>query len=313
MSAAIVLAVPYPEIDAAAPFAAAFQARGMAWAARAVSVGALAGIVTSTMSGLLSQSRLLLVLGRERLLPAWLARVAAGSGAPVNATLVTGAAAGLMALTVEIQLLAEMVSAGTLYVFWAVTCGVVFRRCHRAGEPGGARVLRRLGALTAASAALSLSYTYGAPWAAVAGAGAGWAGAAAAVAAMPTVWAPEKFAVPLFPATPVLGVLFTIHLLCSLGWPAYVRFAVWMAAGAAVYGLYGARSAQAEEDLAEARFRAQLDGSEDGENGGGGGEVELLQRAPLRALGPERPVPSGAGDGDGAALLPRDGAASSRV
>lgn len=44
--------------------------------------------------------------------------------------------------------------------------------------------------------------------------------------------------------TPALGLLFTVHLICSLGWPAYVRFGVWMAAGLLVYALSGVHGAE---------------------------------------------------------------------
>lgn len=54
-----------------------------------------AGIVTSTMTGLLSQARLYVVLGRQCLLPSWLARVHKTRGTPVQATLVTAVFAGI--------------------------------------------------------------------------------------------------------------------------------------------------------------------------------------------------------------------------
>lgn len=47
--------------------------------------------------------------------------------------------------------------------------------------------------------------------------------------------------------TPALGLLFTVHLIGSLGWPAYVRFGVWMAAGLLVYALFGVHGAEERE------------------------------------------------------------------
>ena len=55
-----------------------------------------------------------MVLGREGLLPEPLATVSAHTGTPVRATLVAGAAAAALALLVDIGVLAEMVSIGTL-------------------------------------------------------------------------------------------------------------------------------------------------------------------------------------------------------
>lgn len=64
---------------------------------------------------------------------------------------------------------------------------------------------------------------------------------------LPVQHVPQRFQVPLFPFTPALGILFTIYLVCSLGWPAYVRFGAWMVAGLAVYALYGVHGAEQRE------------------------------------------------------------------
>jgi APA family basic amino acid/polyamine antiporter len=93
-----------------------------------------AGIVTSVMTGLLGQSRLLVVLGRERLLPASLAAVNERTGTPIRATLLTGGLAAALALVLDIGMLAELVSIGTLYVFLMVCAGTIFNRCHQPGS-----------------------------------------------------------------------------------------------------------------------------------------------------------------------------------
>lgn len=128
MSTTIVLMVPYNQIDVNAPFAAAFMHVGMGWVAKIVSFGALMGIVASTMTGLLSHARLLVVLGRQHLLPPMLGAVNQWSKTPLAATIVTGLGAGLLGLVLDIHLLAELVSIGTLYVFYVVCAGVVYRR-----------------------------------------------------------------------------------------------------------------------------------------------------------------------------------------
>ena len=53
-----------------------------------------AGIVTSALASLLGQSRLYVVLGRERLLPSGLAKVHAVRATPVNATVLAACTAG---------------------------------------------------------------------------------------------------------------------------------------------------------------------------------------------------------------------------
>jgi APA family basic amino acid/polyamine antiporter len=294
MAACLALAAPAATIDVAAPFAALFVAHGKPLVARVVALGAATGIVTSTLTGILSAARLFVVLGREALLPRSLARVHARTQTPLTATLLTGALTGAVALLVDIGTLAELVSVGTLYVFWAVCCGVAFRRLHQPGRGPGARPpLAALAALSAAALAAGLAFAHGAPWPVLAALLVVWAAAAAALALMPVLRAPAGFATPLFPAAPAAGALCTLFLVGSLRWLAFARFALWLLTGAAVYALYGAAGAEALE--AEAWRRARAAGEAEGaaEEAGGGGALELA------ALAPERP----AGEGDAAPLL----------
>jgi APA family basic amino acid/polyamine antiporter len=83
------------------------------------------------MTGLLGQSRLLVVLGRERLLPARLSEVSERTGTPIYATLLTGSMAAALAFVLDIGVLAELVSIGTLYVFLTVNAGTLYNRYHQ--------------------------------------------------------------------------------------------------------------------------------------------------------------------------------------
>ena len=55
-----------------------------------------------------------MVMARDGLLPEWFARVHPKLGTPANATAFTGITTGLLALLVDIDILAELVSIGTL-------------------------------------------------------------------------------------------------------------------------------------------------------------------------------------------------------
>ena len=48
-----------------------------------------------------------------------------------------------------------------------------------------------------------------------------------------------KFALPFQPLVSGFGVLFTVHLIVTLGTTAYIRFLVWQALAVAVYFIYG--------------------------------------------------------------------------
>ncbi|MFJ8449911.1 amino acid permease [[Kitasatospora] papulosa] len=49
----------------------------------------------------------------------------------------------------------------------------------------------------------------------------------------------RSFRVPLYPASPVLGVGFCLYLMYGTGWTTWVQFVVFLAVGALVYALYG--------------------------------------------------------------------------
>ncbi|KAL4458687.1 hypothetical protein ABPG75_013552 [Micractinium tetrahymenae] len=268
MALCIVLMVPYQQIDINAPFSAAFLQAGMAWAAKIVSLGAVLGIVTSTMTGLLGQSRLLVVLGRERLLPPPLAEVSERTGTPIRATLVTGGLAAALAFVLDIGILAELVSIGTLYVFLMVCSGVLYMRYHQPGSGSSPiPILAALAGLVLTAIGFSVAFTFGASWGIVLVFLLLFAVAMASLLALPIRHTPERFQAPLFPFTPACGIGFTILLTASLGWPAYVRFGAWMLAGLAVYALYGVHGTeqrelehQRERELAT-RQAAQANGS----------------------------------------------------
>ena len=125
MASTMVLMQPYTDIDIAAPYKSAFLAQGKRLAAFVVSAGAVCGITTSTMTGLLANARLLAVLGRKRYLPAGLATIHGATATPVVATVLTGCAAGTLAFLIDISVLTELVSAATLAIFTVVNCAAL--------------------------------------------------------------------------------------------------------------------------------------------------------------------------------------------
>ncbi|WNF01253.1 amino acid permease [Streptomyces luomodiensis] len=53
---------------------------------------------------------------------------------------------------------------------------------------------------------------------------------------------PRAFRTPLVPLVPAIGIAFSVWLISNLDWVTWVRFAVWMALGLIVYGLFGYRN-----------------------------------------------------------------------
>ncbi|GLC37891.1 hypothetical protein PLESTM_000660300 [Pleodorina starrii] len=244
----------YTTIDLNAPFAVAFSKVGMEWAQRLVAAGALTGIITSLLGSLLGQARIYVTLGRQALAPAWLARVHPVRRTPTNATLVTMFTAGFLALFIDIELLAELVSIGTLVVFCSVCSGVLFRRYHVHGSGEPLRPLGlRLGGVVLASVGFSVSFTERAPVAVPIVFLVLWLAVTASFLMLPVRYTPQVFRCPCSPFLPSLGMLSTLHLIGSLGWPAYVRWIVWFVLGTAVYLCYGLHRSQPLSDAAAPR------------------------------------------------------------
>ncbi|CAI5516654.1 unnamed protein product [Closterium sp. Naga37s-1] len=131
MALSLCLLVPYPQIDADAPFSSALrQLAGWGWAAGVVAAGALLAIVTAVLVGLMGQARIVLVVARAELLPKQFASVSPVTRTPLFATAVLGVATGVMALLVDLETLASMVSIGTLLIFLMVALALLLHRYH---------------------------------------------------------------------------------------------------------------------------------------------------------------------------------------
>ncbi|MGH8881240.1 MAG: APC family permease, partial [Stackebrandtia sp.] len=131
---------PYKELDSAAPLAEAFNGVGATWAAKLISLGAIAGITTVVLVLMLGQARVFFAMSRDRLLPPGLAKVHPRFGTPwiitVGTTVLVAALSGFVTLNV----LAEMVNIGTLFAFVVVSIGVIVLRRTRPDLPRSFRV-----------------------------------------------------------------------------------------------------------------------------------------------------------------------------
>jgi len=80
------------QIDAEAPFSAAFSGKsdGWGWVSRVIGVGASFGILTSLLVAMLGQARYMCVIGRSNVVPSWFARVHPRTSTPVNASAFLG-------------------------------------------------------------------------------------------------------------------------------------------------------------------------------------------------------------------------------
>ena len=223
--------VHYTEINVDAPFAVAFDNNHEHWASVVVSVGAVFAITTSLLSSLMGQPRVYMTMSRDGLLPEWFAQVSPRFGTPANASIFTGVTTGLLALVVDIDILAQLVSIGTLSIFLSVNMGLLVRRyTPKDGTSFKDRspALLRCALLCASSMIFSGLYIQNEP---------SWSLIVMAVSIVletgsfymldveemniPTA---GDFKTPFVPWLPALGVLATSQLLVSLGPVAWVRY-----------------------------------------------------------------------------------------
>lgn len=143
VAVAIVLSgmVSYTELRDAETqnLATAFALNGVDWAAKVISIGALAGLTTVVIVLVLGQTRVLFAMSRDGLLPTQLAKTGR-HGTPVRITLIVGLVVAVTATVFPIDKLEEMVNIGTLFAFVLVSAGVIALRRMRPDLQRGFRV-----------------------------------------------------------------------------------------------------------------------------------------------------------------------------
>jgi len=178
--------VPYQRLNTASPVATGLISVGFPWAGAIISLGALAGITSVLLVMTYAQSRILLAMGRDGLLPPLFTRVHHRFHTPYVNTIIVAAVASMTAGFLPIGIVAQLANIGTLSAFILTSAGVM--------------VLRR---------------------------------------SKPE--AKRPFKVPFYPYTPVLSIVFCLYLVLNLPSLTWIRLAIWVSLGIAVYFGYGYR------------------------------------------------------------------------
>ncbi len=132
---AVMIAVTAPDVLAgtATPAAVAAKALGGTVGLEIVSWTAIIALISMSNAGLVASARYPFAMARNRLAPAFLAKVGKKSGAPTNSIMVTGLVMGLLVATVPILELAKLASAFLLLVFAFENLALIaFRESHLA-------------------------------------------------------------------------------------------------------------------------------------------------------------------------------------
>ncbi|EPR2966003.1 amino acid permease [Listeria monocytogenes] len=128
LSAVLTGVVPYTDlVDVSAPVAFALQAINQNWIAGLLSVGAIVGMTTVVLVMSYGGTRLLFAMGRDGLLPKSFSKISKND-TPVRNTMIFATVMGLIASTVPMADLAQLINIGTLFAFAMVSIGIFFLR-----------------------------------------------------------------------------------------------------------------------------------------------------------------------------------------
>jgi basic amino acid/polyamine antiporter, APA family len=125
--------IPYEQLNVSDPISRALEAAGpgVEWLDEAVDVAAIVGLFSTVLVTFYGQTRILMRMSADGMLPPGLGRVSPRFRTPVTTTVICGIAGALVAGLVPIDVLGELVSIGTLLAFLLVCSGVlVLRRTH---------------------------------------------------------------------------------------------------------------------------------------------------------------------------------------
>ncbi|KAK7359061.1 hypothetical protein VNO77_01007 [Canavalia gladiata] len=221
----------YNKIDVDAPFSVAFSGVGMDWAQYIVALGALKGMTTVLLVSAVGQARYLTHIARTHMMPPWFAHVDERTGTPVNATISMLVATSLIAFFTNLEILSNLLSISTLFIFVLVAVALLVRRYYSSGVTTKGNQVKLIVFLVLI---LGSSCGISAYWAS----SDGWIGYAISVPlwflgtgglwlCVPQAKKPKLWGVPLVPWLPSLSIAINIFLLGSIDKDSFIRFGIW--------------------------------------------------------------------------------------
>ncbi|XP_076898706.1 cationic amino acid transporter 6, chloroplastic-like [Bidens hawaiensis] len=254
MALSLCMMAPYNMISSSASFSVAFQSIGWKWASNIIGAGASLGIVASLLVAMLGQARYLCVIGRAQLVPSWFAKVHPKTGTPQNATIFLGFCQASIALFTELSIVLEMISIGTLMVFYLVANALIYH--HYAIKTNNPPIYTIVFLLILSSASIGFSiswnFTHLQKWGLPLFGTCVIASTALFQYLIPFSGSRDRsdheWLVPFMPWPAALSIFLNIFLMATLKKLSYERFGLWTCLITLVYMLYGVHSTyQAEE------------------------------------------------------------------
>uniref|UniRef100_A0A7N0U2K8 Cationic amino acid transporter C-terminal domain-containing protein n=1 Tax=Kalanchoe fedtschenkoi TaxID=63787 RepID=A0A7N0U2K8_KALFE len=238
----------YKTIDVDAPFSVAFEAAGMGWAKYIVAAGALKGMTTVLLVSAVGQARYLTHIARTHMMPPWLALVNAETGTPVNATIAMLAATAVIGFFTKLDILSNLLSISTLFIFMLVAVALLVRRYYVSGvttDDDRNKLIGCLVGIIGSSVGTALYWALSPD---------GWIGfcitvpiwflsTAALRVFVPHAREPKLWGAPLVPWLPSVSIAINIFLLGSIDGASFIRFGIWTGCLLVYYLLFGLHAA----------------------------------------------------------------------
>ncbi|XP_004293998.1 PREDICTED: cationic amino acid transporter 1-like [Fragaria vesca subsp. vesca] len=273
LAVTLCLMVPYGMIDEQAPFSKAFETVGMSWAKYVVAAGALKGMTSVLLVGAVGQARYLTHIARTHMLPPWFAQVDAKTGTPVHATIVMLAATAVIAFFTSLDVLANLLSISTLFIFSLVATALLVRRYYVTGVTTDAnrnKLIVCISMIYGGAIATSAYWGVSDDWVGYCATAPIWfLGTLGIWFLVPQARSPKLWGVPLVPWLPALSIGINIFLLGSIDGDSFIRFAAWTVIILVYYIFFGlhasydtAKDSEAKK-LEGGKYETKIEGTKD--------------------------------------------------
>ncbi|KAK7328501.1 hypothetical protein VNO77_22610 [Canavalia gladiata] len=243
LAATLCLMQPYTRIDKDAPFSVAFSAIGWDWAKYIVALGALKGMTTVLLVTAVGQARYLTHISRTHMMPPWFAHVDEETGTPVNATVAMIVVSAVIAFFTDLEILSNLLSISTLFVFMLVAVALLVRRYYSSGvttKGNQIKLIVFLVLIIGSSCGISIYWGISDGWIGYTIFGPIWALATCGLwLFVPQTKQPKLWGVPLVPWLPSISLSINIFLLGSMDKDSFVRFGIWTACLLVYYIFFG--------------------------------------------------------------------------
>lgn len=250
--------VSYMDLNVGDPLAYVFQANNIDWLAGIIAISAIVATASVLMVFQLGQPRIWMSMSRDGLLPPAFSRIHPKYKTPSFSTILTGLVVGIPALFLNLDVVVDLCSVGTLFAFVLVCAGIIrlqqqrkkLERENRTSEIpeskykvpfiNGRFIVPVLFLVTVILFQLNAEGGVGGLFVS---SGDGWSGIRSQI---PFIMFGLVFLVTAimsfvhsYSLIPVLGFLCCSYLLCESGASNWERFIVWLLIGLIVYFSYG--------------------------------------------------------------------------